>query len=135
MANPLLQNAVCRQADRVFDPLGFEKLVNVWIGEGGVSAKINAQDFSFVAFDNQLEHALPAIGAVDVAGTQHAAFQIAKLVEEEQWMVTGAAIVAVPEAHLLLAMGGTGARIHVEHDAARRTAIMDLIDPLAGKIG
>jgi hypothetical protein len=27
------------------------------------------------------------------------------------------------------------ARIHVEHDAAWRTASMDAIDPLAGKIG
>jgi hypothetical protein len=60
------------------------------IGEGGVGAKIKAQDFPFVAFDNRLEHALPAIGAVDVAGTQHAAFQIAELVEEEQWMVADA---------------------------------------------
>src|SRR5262249_26749085 len=135
MAHPLLHNAVCRQPDRVFDPLGFEKLVNVWIGEGGVSPEIDARDLPFVAFDDWLEHALPAVGAVVVAGTQHAAFQIAELVEQEQWMVKGAAIVAVPEAHLLLAMGGTGARIHVEHDAARRTAIMDLIDPLSRKIG
>jgi hypothetical protein len=39
-------------------------------------------------------------------------------------------MVAIPDAHLLLAMGRTDARIHVEHDAARRTASMDAIDPL-----
>jgi hypothetical protein len=50
-------------------------------------------------------------------------------------MVTGAVIVAVPEAHLLLAMCWAHARIHVEHDAARRTASMDHINPMAGKIG
>ena len=42
---------------------------------------------------------------------------------------------AVPDAHLLFAVRRTHARIHVEHDAFRRTATMDAIDPLAGKIG
>jgi hypothetical protein len=43
--------------------------------------------------------------------------------------------VTVPDAHLLLAMGGADARIHVEHDTARRTASMDEINPLSRKIG
>jgi hypothetical protein len=30
MADPLLQNAVRRQSDRIFDPLGFEEVVYVW---------------------------------------------------------------------------------------------------------
>ena len=42
---------------------------------------------------------------------------------------------AVPDAHLLFAMGRADARIHVEHDASRRTAGMNSVDPLAGKIG
>jgi hypothetical protein len=62
-------------------------------------------------------------------------FQIAELVEQKQRMVTGAAIMAVPDAHLLFAMGRTDARIHVEHDAARRTPSMNEIDPLSRKIG
>src|SRR6202007_1551022 len=69
------------------------------------------------------------------AATQRAAFQIAELVEQEQRMVTGAGIVAVPGAHLLFAMGGADARIHVEHDAAPWTLSMDKIDPLSRKIG
>jgi hypothetical protein len=81
MADPLLQDAVRRQADRVFDPLGFEELVNVWTGETCVRPEINARDFSLVSFDNRPQPALPAIGAVDVAGAQHAAFQIAELIE------------------------------------------------------
>src|SRR5262249_9498736 len=52
MANPLLQDAVRRQSDRVFDPLGFEELVNVWTSEGGVSTKVDARDLSLIAFDN-----------------------------------------------------------------------------------
>jgi hypothetical protein len=39
MGDPLLQDAVRRQPDRVFYPLGFEELVNFGTGEGGVSRK------------------------------------------------------------------------------------------------
>ena len=42
---------------------------------------------------------------------------------------------AVPDAHLLLAVGRAHARIHVEHDASRRAAAMHKVDPLAGQVG
>src|SRR5499427_2088148 len=42
---------------------------------------------------------------------------------------------AVPHAILLLAMGRAHARIHVEHDAAGRSAAMYKVDPLAGQVG
>ena len=42
---------------------------------------------------------------------------------------------AVPDAPLLLAVGRADARIHVEHDASRRTAAVHQVDPLAGQIG
>ena len=74
------------------------------------------------AYDG-LEHWLPAVGAVDIAGTQRAAFQITELVEYEQRVIAGPGVMAVPDAHLLLvllAVGRAYARIHVEHDAARR---------------
>ena len=41
---------------------------------------------------------------------------------------------AIPDTHLLLAMGWADARIHVEHDTARWTASMNDIDPLSRKI-
>ena len=41
---------------------------------------------------------------------------------------------AVPDAVLLFAVRRAHARIHVEHDAFRRTATMDGIDPTAGEI-
>ncbi len=40
---------------------------------------------------------------------------------------------AVPD--LLLAVGRAQARIHVEHDAARRSAAVHKVDPLAGQVG
>jgi hypothetical protein len=71
---------------------------------------------------------------VDIAGTQRAAFQITELVEHEQRVIAGASVMAVPDAHLLFAVGRAHARIHVEHDATRRPAAMHKIDPLAGQV-
>jgi hypothetical protein len=42
---------------------------------------------------------------------------------------------AVPDAVLLFAVGRADARIHVEHDASRRTPRMSAIDPLARETG
>jgi hypothetical protein len=72
---------------------------------------------------------------VDVAGTKRTSFQVAELVEHEERMITGAGIVAVPDAHLLFTMGRAHARIHVEDDALRWTTTMNAINPLARKIG
>jgi hypothetical protein len=72
---------------------------------------------------------------VDVAGTKGRAFEITKLVEQEQRVVARAGIMPVPDAHLLLAMGRADAGVHVEHDAPRRPAAMHTVDPLAGQIG
>jgi hypothetical protein len=62
-------------------------------------------------------------------------FQITELIEHEQRVITGAGVMAVPYAILLLAMGRAHARIHVEHDAAGRSAAMHKVNPLAGQVG
>jgi hypothetical protein len=43
--------------------------------------------------------------------------------------------VPVPDAHLLLAMGRADARIHIEHDAARRPSTVHEVDPSTRQIG
>src|SRR5262249_25487788 len=73
--------------------------------------------FALIARHDRLEHVVPAVGAVDIAGTQRAAFQITELIEHEQRVIAGAGVVAVPDAILLLAVGRAHARVHVEHDA------------------
>jgi hypothetical protein len=65
--------------------------------------------------------------AVDVAGTQSAAFQIAELVEYEERMIAGAFVMAVPHAHLLFAVRRAHARIHVEDNALRWTTTMNAV--------
>ena len=42
---------------------------------------------------------------------------------------------AVPDAQLLVAVGGADAGVHVEDHASWRTPSMDPVDPLAGEIG
>ena len=69
----MLQDAVGGKPDRVLDPLAFEILVDLRIGEAGVGAEVDARDLSEIARHDRLENALPAIGAVHVTGTQRAA--------------------------------------------------------------
>ena len=100
--------------------------------EAGVGPEIEAREFAAIARHDRLQDAFPSIGAVDVARPQGAALQIAELVEHEQRVIAGAFVMPVPDAHLLFAVSRIHARIHVEHNASRRTAGMNLVDPLAG---
>src|SRR5271155_3471586 len=99
-------------------------------GEGGIGPEIDARDLALVTHDDRLERTVPTIGAVHVARTQGTAFQIAELVEHEQWVIAGAGIMAVPDAVLLFTMRWAHARIHVECDAARRPTAVHKIDPV-----
>jgi hypothetical protein len=87
IADPPLQDAVGGKPDRILDVLGFEKLIDFWICETRVGSEIDARDLASISRDDGLQHAIPSVGAVDVAGTQSAAFQIAELVEYEERMI------------------------------------------------
>ena len=76
IADPFLQDSVRRKPDRVFDPFGFEILVDIRIGEAGVGAEIDARQLAAIARHDRLQNAFPAVGAVKVAGPQSAAFEI-----------------------------------------------------------
>ena len=104
-------------------------------GEGGIASEVAAQVPFPVTLNDRFQNVAPAVGAVDIAGTQGAPFQIAELVEQEQRMVAGAAEVAVVGRALLFAMGRADTAVHVEHDRLRRVAVMHTVDPMPGKIG
>ena len=72
---------------------------------------------------------------MDVAGPQDAALDIAELVEDEQRVIARAAEMPVVGAAFLLPVSWALARIHVEHDPLRRSALLNLVDPLTGEIG
>src|SRR5215831_16454891 len=54
------------------------------------------RDLALVARHDGLEHVVPAVSAVHVAGTQSTAFEVAKLVEHEQRVIAGAGVKADP---------------------------------------
>ena len=68
IADPVLQDLIGGQADRVFDPFSFQALVHAGNGEGCIGPEIDAQDFALIPHDDRLKHILPAVGAVHVAG-------------------------------------------------------------------
>ena len=83
MGDPVLQDAVGRQPDRVADALGLEKLVHLGIGEGRITTKIEPLHGPPVAGNHRLQHRTPIGGAVHVARPQGAALDIAELVEHD----------------------------------------------------
>src|SRR5262245_63887642 len=46
IADPVLEDPVGRQADRIFDPLGFQELVDLRHGERCVSAEIDTRELA-----------------------------------------------------------------------------------------
>jgi hypothetical protein len=134
-ADALLQHPVGGQPDRVLDAPSFEELVQLWPGEGGIRAEVQALHLASVARHHRLQHRAPAVGGVHVARPQRAALQVAELVEHEERVVAGAAEVAVVGAALLLAVGRALAGVHVEHHDPRRTAAMHGVDPAPGQVG
>jgi hypothetical protein len=74
VADAFLEHAVGRQPDRVLEALR--------VGKGGIGAEIEARDLAPIARHDRVKHVLPAVGAMHVARTKGAAFQIAELVEE-----------------------------------------------------
>ncbi len=81
IADTLLQDAVRRKSNGVFDPFSLQIFEHLGIGEAGVGTKINARDFTLIPRHDRLQYCLPSVGAVNIARAQGAAFQIAKLVE------------------------------------------------------
>src|SRR6516162_5760165 len=130
-----LQDTVGRQADCITHALGFEELVDLGVGEGRITSEIETLHRVPVAGDDWLQHYAPAIGAMDVTGSQSAPLDIAELVEHEQWVIAGTAEMAVVGAAFLVTVGRALARIQVEHDDLRRSPAVHLVDPLARKIG
>ena len=135
MSDAFLENLVLWYTDRVQEALGFEVFVHLRRGEGGVAPEIQSYLPPLVTNDNRLQHALPVIGAVNVAGTQGTPLKVAELVEQEQGVITGAAEVAIIGRSLLVAVGRADAAVHVEDDLRRRATVMHTVDPLPGKIG
>ena len=81
IGDPVLQDVIGGQPDRVADTLGFEEFVHLGIGEGRIAPEIETLHDAPVAGDHRLQHRAPVGGAVHVARPQGAALNIPELVE------------------------------------------------------
>ena len=95
MGDAVLQHPIGGKADGVLESPGFQELVDLRRDEGGIGAEVMPERLVPVSSDHRLQHVAPLVGAVHVAGTQGAPFQIAELVEHEQRVKARAAEMAV----------------------------------------
>lgn len=130
-----LENRVRLEADGILVALGFQVVVQIGQGEGCIAPEEPTLAPVAIPRHDRLQHRAPVGGAVDVAGTQGGAFQVAKLVEDEQRMVAGATEMAVVGGTFLLAVGGADTAVHVQHHHVGRAAGMNRVDPLPREIG
>ncbi len=86
MADTVLRHLVGGKADGVLEVLGFEELVDPRRGEGGIATEVMPERLVEVASDHRVQHFVPRVGAVHVAGTQAAAFNVAELIEHDHRM-------------------------------------------------
>ncbi len=94
MCDLLLQDPVGWHADCVGVAFGFQELVDLGLGEGGIRPDVTAQRPIPIAGDHRLENQPPILGAVDIAGTREAALQVAKMVEAKEPVM--ACVLAAP---------------------------------------
>ena len=99
-------------------------------GIGGVSA-----EETHIALCIPVDDVPPAIGTVDVAIVQGAAFEHAELVEQEVRVVAGAVEVPDSGRHCLSAVGRAEGAIRIQHDLLQPVAIMEVVDLLPGQVG
>jgi hypothetical protein len=105
ISDPLLENLIGGQPDRIPAIFGLQDLVNLWVCEDGIGAVVPALELASVASHDRLHRFLTTVRRMNVARTKHATFQITELVEHEQRMITGTSEVAVAGGIFLLAVG------------------------------
>ncbi len=83
-----------------------------------------------ISRDDGLQNRFPAVGAVDVAGAQGAAFELPELVEDEQPVIAHAAEMTVPGRSFLCAVGGNDGTVPVQCDPLGWGAVINPVDPV-----
>src|SRR4051795_10406622 len=91
MSNPALENGIGGQADHVPVVLRLQEFVDLRRGKTRISAEVAPLHGGPVAGNDRLQHVTPALGGVDIARAQGAAFEIPELIKHEQRVIAGAA--------------------------------------------
>jgi hypothetical protein len=80
--DPLLQDPIGRQPDRIAHALGFMELTDFQVGEGRGAAEIAALH-RVSAGDHRVQHCAPTVGSVHIARPWGTSLHVAKLIEHE----------------------------------------------------
>ena len=135
MLDALLQDGVGGQPDGVEVACLLQPRIDCGDRVGGIGTEEPHEVALGISGDDGVEDVLPAVGAVDVAGTQGALLQHPELVEQKERMVAGAAEVTVPRGSLLLPVGGAHRAVHVKHDVLQPRSVEEPVDPLSAEVG
>jgi hypothetical protein len=71
---------------------------------------------------------------VDVTIAQGAAFQMTKLIEDEQRVIAVAPEMPIPCGTFLISMRWTDRAIHIQSDVVQSLALMHRVNPLTGHV-
>ena len=102
---------------------GYEPLA---ISEGRIAAKELGNVAMAIPLDHWQQRPPPELRAVVIAAPRHRPFQVAILVEQEQWMLAGTVAVPIVRRALLVAIGLAHRAIHIEDQFLQRLSLMRL---------
>ncbi len=128
-----VQDGVGRKPNRIGVALRLKVSVHLRLGKCRVASKKPTDLRIPVASYHRLQYRPPVISAVDLAVAQQRPLQIAKLVEAKQWVIAGAAEVAVVGRAFLLTVGRADRTVHVQDQLANRLAFADTIHQHTGQ--
>ncbi len=135
MRDLLVQDSIGGQPNGMEGAHIFEPFVYPGNCKGGGGAEKPHEIALGIPGDHRVRNILPAIGAVDVAVAQGAAFQHAEPVEQEKRVVADAVEMAVPGGPFPITMGRADGTVHVQHDVLQPVAIVEPVDPIAVQVG
>ena len=137
--DPFVEFGIALHADGVIPALGFQQVKQRRDGEGRIGPEPPPFDRGpgggGTARQNRLQHILPTIGAVDIAGPQSAPFQIAELVEHEKRVQALLPEMTIPCRPFLIAVHRAFRTVHVQSDDLRRAFVVHRVNPAARQVG
>ena len=136
--DPFVEFGIALHADGATPALGFQQVKQRRDGEGRIGPEPPPFDRGpgggGTARRNRLQHILPTIGAVDIAGPQSAPFQIAELVEHEKRVQVLLLEMTIPCRPFLIAMHRAFRTVHVQSDDLRRALVVHGVNPAPRRI-
>ncbi len=129
MLDLTIQKVICFQTYYVEIILGFQKSIDLRVSKSRIATEEPQDVIASITGNDWFQNALLVIGAMNVSIAKKGSLHIAKLIETEQRMITGAFKISVVGRTLLVAIGGTVGTVHIKNNLLGRLSLMDSIYP------